>query len=92
MVIDVEICYALPEKQFLEKIQVPYECTVIRALMQSGFLDRFPEIDLATASVGIFSDKVSLNHVLNEGDRIEIYRPLTLNPNQLRLQRLRKTQ
>lgn len=87
--ITVEVCYALPEHQSIISVLLPKHSTVIRAIMASGILDKFPDL-LLTDNVGIFSKKVSLNQELNEGDRIEIYRPLTLTPNQIRLRRAKK--
>jgi uncharacterized protein len=85
-VIEVEICYALPDEQFLQAFSVSRGYTVIKAIIASGLLERFPEIQLKN-NIGIFSKKVSLTHILEEGDRIEIYRPLLLTPNQARLRR-----
>jgi putative ubiquitin-RnfH superfamily antitoxin RatB of RatAB toxin-antitoxin module len=87
--INVEVCYALPEKQWLLSIRLPKGSTVIEAIMRSGLLDQFPDINLVN-NVGIFGKKVSLNALIQEGDRIEIYRPLALTPNQLRLKRANK--
>lgn len=81
----VEVCYALPEEQCLVTVDVPEKSTVINAIMASGILDLFPAVNLS--QVGIYSKKVALNHIVEKGDRIEIYRPLTMTPNQLRLAR-----
>lgn len=51
--------------------------------MQSGILSQFPEIDLSTNKIGIFSRPIKLTDVLKEGDRIEIYRPLLADPKEI---------
>ena len=82
--IRVEVVYALPARQRLLTIQVPLGTTVAEAVRRCGILSEFPEIDLARASVGIFSRRVSLGHVLRADDRIEIYRPLLADPKSAR--------
>lgn len=82
----IEVCYASQGQQWLLSVVLPEGSTVIQAIMLSGMLDKFPEVNIIN-NVGIFSKKVPLNHVLNKGDRVEIYRPLSRTPNQLRLLR-----
>ena len=84
--INVEVCYLTEKEQKLISVSVPEGSTVIRAILASGMLDEFPELELKN-NVGIFSNRVSLDETLVEGDRVEIYRPLTLSPNELRLRR-----
>ena len=50
----------------------------------SGILKEFPEINLQQQRVGIFSEFVELDAMLHDGDRIEIYRPLFIDPKQRR--------
>lgn len=80
----VEVAYALPEKQSIIELTVDEKATVEQAIMQSGLLVQFPEIDLSTAKIGIFSQAAQLEDGLHDGDRIEIYRPLTIDPMQKR--------
>lgn len=82
----VEVCYALESKQTLIEIDIPFGSTVIKAILASGVLDLHPDVEL-NGNVGIFSKKIPLNHVLQEGDRVEIYRPLFCTPNERRLLR-----
>ncbi len=90
--INVEIAYAKPEKQMLISISVAENCSVSEAILQSGILQAFPEIDLNSANVGIFSTLCSLEKIVENGDRIEIYRPLQTDPKDARRQRaLKKT-
>jgi putative ubiquitin-RnfH superfamily antitoxin RatB of RatAB toxin-antitoxin module len=87
--VKVIVCYATEEEQLQIALDLPDKSTVMKAILASGILDRLPEIKLE-GNVGIFSQKVTLNQVLQEGDRVEIYRPLLLTPNQLRLMRAKK--
>jgi putative ubiquitin-RnfH superfamily antitoxin RatB of RatAB toxin-antitoxin module len=85
--IDIEVVYALPDKQALLKQQVATGTTVVDAIRASGILDKFPEIDLATSKLGIFSKLVKSDTVLRDKDRIEIYRPLIADPKEVRRKR-----
>ncbi|MBD3668738.1 MAG: RnfH family protein [Kangiella sp.] len=89
--IQVEVCYALPEKQTLLSLEVEPSQTIESIIKQSGILELHPEIDLAENKVGIFSKLAKLNDTLYDGDRIEIYRPLIADPKEVRKQRAQKT-
>ena len=89
--IRITVAYATPQKQVETPLSVEESCTVALAIKRSGILQQFPEIKLASAKVGIFSKRVSLDAGLHEGDRIEIYRPLIIDPKQARVMRA-KTQ
>ena len=82
--LEVEVAYALPHQQFLRRLKMPSGSTVRQAIVQSGVLSKFPEIDLKSVKVGIFSGPVDLDVLLNSGDRVEIYRPLILSPTDAR--------
>ena len=82
--LEIEVVYALPSRQFLRCLKVSSGTTVRDAIVQSGVLSKFPEIDLESIKVGIFSRTVSLDIQLNSGDRVEIYRPLILSPTDAR--------
>ncbi|OSN11265.1 RnfH family protein [Lonsdalea iberica] len=83
----VEVVYALPERQFLRTLELNEGSTVEQAIKASGLLTLRPEIDLNINKIGIFSRPVKLDEKLQEGDRVEIYRPLTADPKELRRQR-----
>jgi len=83
----IEVVYARPGEQVLEHLQVPADRTVESVIRQSGILERFPEIDLKTNKVGVFGKAAALNAKLNDGDRIEIYRPLIADPKEARKKR-----
>lgn len=80
----IELLYALPEEQDLLSLSVEPSTTVEQAILASGILQRYPEIDLTKNPVGIFSKLVDLQHKLRDGDRIEIYRPLIIDPKEAR--------
>ena len=88
--IQVELIYALPDQQEIKVMMVESGATVEQAIIQSGILDEFPEIDLKQNKVGIFSRLAKLDQALRQGDRIEIYRPLLLDPKQIRQRRAEK--
>ena len=83
----VEIAYALPEEQVIISIKVPTIFNVQQAIEKSGIQKKFPCIDLSKNKVGIFSQLCPLNQLLQENDRVEIYRSLALNPMDARRQR-----
>ncbi|MFP1825634.1 RnfH family protein [Lonsdalea quercina] len=85
--IRVEVVYALPERQFLRPLQLNEGSTVELAIKASGLLTLRPEIDLNINKIGIFSRPAKLDEKLQEGDRVEIYRPLIADPKELRRQR-----
>jgi len=90
--IRIEVAYARPDRQKILVVKVPSGTTMIDAVKQSGILDEFPEIDLAKAHMGIYSKLVAKpdSQVLSDGDRIELYRPLQIDPKQARQNRARK--
>ena len=85
--IDIELVYALPDKQTLLKQQVAVGTTALDAIKASGILDKYPEIDIATSKMGIFGKLIKPDTVLREKDRIEIYRPLIADPKEVRRKR-----
>ncbi|MDK9359031.1 RnfH family protein [Lelliottia sp. V106_10] len=88
--IAVEVAYALPEKQYLQRVKLEEGATVEEAIRASGLLELRSDIDLSKNKVGIYSRPVKLTDVLNDGDRVEIYRPLIADPKELRRQRAEK--
>ncbi|MBS0849515.1 RnfH family protein [Citrobacter sp. JGM124] len=89
--IQVEVAYALPEKQYLRQITLPEGSSVEQAILASGLLTLRPDIDLDKNKVGIYSRPVKLTDRVNEGDRVEIYRPLIADPKELRRQRAERS-
>ncbi|APV90936.1 RnfH family protein [Salmonella enterica subsp. enterica serovar Mbandaka str. ATCC 51958] len=87
----VEVAYALPEKQYLQRVTLEEGATVEEAIRASGLLELRTDIDLAKNKVGIYSRPVKLTDTVQDGDRVEIYRPLIADPKALRRQRVEKS-
>ena len=85
--IEVEVVYARPEAQRRIALRVAAGTCVADAIRQSGILAEFPEIDLAQAKLGIYSRRVDSQAALHDGDRIEIYRLLAVDPKRARRER-----
>ncbi|MBF4179923.1 RnfH family protein [Lelliottia nimipressuralis] len=88
--ITVEVAYALPEKQYLQRVKLDEGATVEEAIRAAGLLELRSDIDLSKNKVGIYSRPVKLADVVSDGDRVEIYRPLIADPKELRRQRAEK--
>ena len=84
------VVYALPDRQIVRELELPEGVTVSAALRQSGLLQEFPGIDPATTSLGIYGRVATGDSVLQPGDRVEIYRPLNVEPKTARRQRSSK--
>ncbi len=78
--LQVEVVYALPEQQELVALAVAEGTTVAQAIEQSGIAGKFPQHDLARCAVGVWGQVVERGRRLHDGDRVEIYRPLKLDP------------
>jgi putative ubiquitin-RnfH superfamily antitoxin RatB of RatAB toxin-antitoxin module len=90
--IAVEVVYALADRQKLVGLSVPRGTTVREAALRSGLDRDFPGLDLANSPLGIFGKVVARpeERVLEEGERVEIYRPLIADPKEVRRQRAAK--
>ncbi|MDO8908739.1 MAG: RnfH family protein [Pseudohongiella sp.] len=95
--IRVEVVYALPDQQYLCELSVQDGCTAAQALDKSGLKSQFPDVDFASLDMGIFSrpldGRVSPGpdaYIMRDGDRLELYRPLLIDPKRARLQRAAK--
>ncbi|MDX5299160.1 MAG: RnfH family protein [Gammaproteobacteria bacterium] len=88
----IEVAYARPDKQRILSVDVPEGCSLQDAVLRSGIVNEFPEIDVSTAALGVFGKVIRdpAEHRLQDGDRIEIYRPLKIDPKQARLNRASK--
>jgi len=76
----ISVTYAEPTKQKWIELEVPDETTAEEAIRLSGLLEQFPEIDLSENKFGVFGKVVKPVQSLKEGDRVEIYRPITADP------------
>lgn len=88
--INIEVVYANAAKQQIIPLVVNQPCTIENAIMLSGLLTQFPEIDLTINKVGVFSKSVQLSQFVNDGDRVEIYRALLIDPKMARIKRVVK--
>jgi uncharacterized protein len=88
--IEIEVVYALPENQIMRQITVPSGTTARQAVELSAIIDLFPEIDLAHNKLGIFGRLVKPGTILCEGDRVEVYRPLMVDPKENRRRRAKE--
>ncbi len=90
--IRVEVVYALPDRQWLLAVDVPQGATAQEAVALSGIAALVPGLDPEQAGVGIFGriEKTPRERVLEDGDRVEIYRPLTRDPKEARRARAEK--
>lgn len=86
----VSIVYALPEQQIMRDLELPDGVTVEIALRQSGLFQEYPDIGNAETAVGVYGCVVPRHTVLREGDRVEIYRALLVEPKAGRRKRARK--
>jgi putative ubiquitin-RnfH superfamily antitoxin RatB of RatAB toxin-antitoxin module len=77
----VGVAYTEPQQGVWLDVDVPENATVREAIEISGILKKFPHIDLATQKVGVFGRFSKLEALLKEGDRVEIYRQITADPN-----------
>jgi putative ubiquitin-RnfH superfamily antitoxin RatB of RatAB toxin-antitoxin module len=84
---DVEVVYAEPSEQVVVVLRVAPGTTAREAVLRSGLLSRFPEIHVDRDGLGVFGVRVEGEHVLRHGDRVEIYRPLVVDPKEARRRR-----
>jgi hypothetical protein len=92
--IAIEVAYALPQRQRIIALEVEENCSVLEAAQRSGIALEFSEIDWNTAVLGIFGKVIEqpTQTLLRAGDRIEIYRPLLIDPKVVRRQRAQQRQ
>ncbi|KNZ31441.1 MAG: hypothetical protein AD742_15575 [Methylibium sp. NZG] len=89
----LRVCVAYsPRASEVEEVPLtlPGGATVLQALTESGLLRRYPHIDLGTAKVGVWGSLQPLDHRLRDQDRVEVYRPLQVDPKEARRLRYRK--
>ena len=86
----VEVAYALAEKQDIVVLELPEGAVARHAVAASGLLARHG-LEGAQLQLGIFGKKVSAEYPLHDGDRVEILRPLAMDPREARRRRARRT-
>ncbi|TLY48658.1 MAG: RnfH family protein [Gammaproteobacteria bacterium] len=85
--LQIEVVFADSQQQKSIQISVPVNTNVSAAIKLSGILLEFPNIDLSKNKVGIFGRLCNLDAQINQGDRIEIYQPLRVDPKKIRINR-----
>ena len=88
--INVELVYINPATQLVLELLVPAGITIGEVIQRSGILQQCPEIDLKRNKIGIYSELRKLDDAVAAGDRIEIYRPLQVDPKEARRRRAEK--
>lgn len=90
--ISVEVAYALPDKQKIVQVDVDVGTSLSEVVRLSGIVNEFPDINLDDVKLGIFGKAVRTpdTELAREGDRVEIYRPLIIDPKQARANRAAK--
>jgi len=83
----IEVAYATPAKQTILECRIDSGVCARDAVRQSGIDQHFPEIDVENCELGVFGKAIAADYELQDGDRIEIYRPLIADPKEIRRQR-----
>lgn len=83
----IEVVYADGGQVHVMAVEVTQGATIRQAIELSGMLDLCPEIDIEKNKVGIFSEICDPDNVVEDGSRIEIYRPLLTDPKEARRRR-----
>ena len=82
--IDVEVVFGIPAQQRLVSLRLQSGATVADAIEKSGLAREFADHDLSSLSVGVWGHLAARDAVLSAGDRVEIYRPLQMDPREAR--------
>jgi putative ubiquitin-RnfH superfamily antitoxin RatB of RatAB toxin-antitoxin module len=80
-------CSRRPGEAEEVEVEVPAGASALDAIRASGLLERHAEIDISSQAVGVWGRRCALDTVLREGDRVEIYRPLAIDPKEARRRR-----
>lgn len=87
--LQIEVVYALPERQLLVALSVVDGTSARAAVELSGIADQFPGLNAAQCPLGLFGRRLkdAEDYRVKEGDRVEIYRPLQMDPKEIRKRR-----
>ena len=88
--LSIEVVYGTPTRQEIISCQVRPNTTIEQAILSSGIIEEFPEIDLLVNNVGIWNRAAKLTDMVKDLDRIEVYRPLLADPKEVRKRRAEK--
>lgn len=86
--IRVSVVYADPQREIVRELEIAVDATVDDAIRASGVLDELP--GFVPAAIGVFGNRVARNAGLRDGDRIELYRPLRIDPKEARRLRAKR--
>ena len=82
--IDVEVVFALAEDQGLLSVSLPEGATIADAVTLSGIAEKFPDEDLDALQTGLWGQPVDRDRLVKDGDRVELFRPLEMDPREAR--------
>ena len=85
--LQIEVAYAEPQRDIVKTLYLPAGSRVADALRLAALDPDFTGVDLANSALGIFGRSIRPDHALQQGDRIEIYRPLAADPKVARRER-----
>ena len=88
--LDIEVAYARPDRQYVLKLRVSPDTTLLKAVELSGLLQHCPEIDRQAMKLGVFGASCNPDQLVKQFDRVEVYRPLWHDPKQARRLRANK--
>jgi putative ubiquitin-RnfH superfamily antitoxin RatB of RatAB toxin-antitoxin module len=80
----IEVVFALPQRQVLRTLELQDGSTVGDAILRSKLAREFPEADFDQLQAGVWGRPVERSQLLNDGDRVELYRPLAMDPREAR--------
>lgn len=80
----VEVVFAMADRQVLQALDIPPNSTVADVIAASDLAGQFPDVDLMALQAGIWGHPVERNHAVQDGDRVELYRPLEMDPREAR--------
>jgi putative ubiquitin-RnfH superfamily antitoxin RatB of RatAB toxin-antitoxin module len=84
--ISIEVAFAMPEKQWLRALKIASSKSAGAAIDECGVREAFPEFDFDACAIGIWGREIDRSALLRDGDRIEVYRALELDPREARRQ------
>lgn len=82
--LQIEVVFALPDRQYLTVVSVPAGTTVAEAVAASDIAEQFPDVDVGALQTGIWGRPTPVEAAVKEGDRVELYRPLLRDPREAR--------
>jgi putative ubiquitin-RnfH superfamily antitoxin RatB of RatAB toxin-antitoxin module len=82
--VSIELVFATPQKQLLLALEVDRGATVADVISRSAVAEQFPDMQVSELAVGVWGKQVSREHVVRDGDRVEVYRQLQIDPREAR--------